>query len=334
MKTIIYTNYILLGIYAIYCLYGLLSADSSGMDAAGKGMAKGFAIVGLGIIIVLLLINLINIDWVRIIVFAVCLIPVLMVGKQIQQYFFFKKLDAQQYTNDMRWDDPHLKAIARAVDGVDVEELERLLSENDNNINEIGYGQLTVLHLAIQYLTGYEAESKTRVVELLFEHGADPNATYRQSNSILAEVAVNLNDANFKMILDAGADPNGKDENGIPILFQLVRDHHRHEFEKVRMLLEKGADPNIPFGHEGWMPNYSALIFAASHAHWDICELLIDHGADLNFQTKDGPNFWDHYNRYRTQYSESGTLPEDFVLLSNNPKIQQGLKSVDRSQGR
>jgi ankyrin repeat protein len=51
-----------------------------------------------------------------------------------------------------------------------------------------------------------------------------------------------------RLLLDKGADPNGGAEVFTPLLVSVVR----HREETVRLLLERGADPNIPVGD--WLP--------------------------------------------------------------------------------
>jgi ankyrin repeat protein len=50
--------------------------------------------------------------------------------------------------------------------------------------------------------------------------------------------------------------------------------------EIVRLLLERGADPNLP--EEGIAPHGHALYSAVYHGHYDIARLLLEHGAYPN----------------------------------------------------
>jgi ankyrin repeat protein len=50
--------------------------------------------------------------------------------------------------------------------------------------------------------------------------------------------------------------------------------------EIVRLLLERGEDPNLP--QEGIAPNGHALYSAVYNGHFDIAQLLLDHGAYPN----------------------------------------------------
>lgn len=50
--------------------------------------------------------------------------------------------------------------------------------------------------------------------------------------------------------------------------------------EIVKLLLERGADPNRP--EEGIAPHGHALYTAVAHRHYDIAKLLLEHGAYAN----------------------------------------------------
>ncbi len=74
-----------------------------------------------------------------------------------------------------------------------------------------------------------------------------------------------------------GVDINYQDAKGNTILSVAV---DRKESDKVKFILSKGADPNIP-DDEGKTPLHKALDVKTAH-------LLIDNGADINAQDKHG----------------------------------------------
>ncbi len=55
-------------------------------------------------------------------------------------------------------------------------------------------------------------------------------------------------------------------------------------FEIVKLLLEHGADPNLP--EEGIAPRGHALYAAACNGHWQIANLLLEHGAHPNVEVE------------------------------------------------
>lgn len=67
---------------------------------------------------------------------------------------------------------------------------------------------------------------------------------------------------------------------GAPIKNAAARGH----LEIVRLLLERGADPNLP--EEGIAPRGHALYSAAANGHFEIAKLLLEHGAHPNVEVE------------------------------------------------
>ena len=84
----------------------------------------------------------------------------------------------------------------------------------------------------------------------------------------------------MKMLLEAGADINGKDKYGITALHIAVRSQN---LECVRLLLDAGADPNIG-DHDQCTPIIWAVYF---YQTTEIIQLLLEYGADPNIQNID-----------------------------------------------
>ena len=84
-----------------------------------------------------------------------------------------------------------------------------------------------------------------------------------------------------KDLLEKGADPNLPNFIGGTPLVQAATNGHK---EVCELLILKGANVNYSESIGG----YTALLWAASNGHQSVCELLISKGADVNTTNNDG----------------------------------------------
>ena len=82
-------------------------------------------------------------------------------------------------------------------------------------------------------------------------------------------------------LIKEGADPNTQDNNGWTPLHEVAQ---RNNIEILRLLLDAGANPNVPGGDE----NYTPLHDAVEAGHVETIELLIERGADKKLRDKNG----------------------------------------------
>lgn len=192
----------------------------------------------------------------------------------------------------------------------DAGEVEKLLAKDSSlaNATALPHATTPLVYLCFSvYLRSQPERSGDflKTAKLLLEAGADPNAGFQSTgqypdfeSALYGAAGVAHHAALTKLLLQHGANPNDEEaayhcpethENGalkamvesgrmtqIYLVMMLVRKHDWHDYDGVKYLLEKGADPNGDAGR-GWYPLHHAI-------HRDnaieTIKLLMDHGAD------------------------------------------------------
>jgi ankyrin repeat protein len=113
------------------------------------------------------------------------------------------------------------------------------------------------------------ADHKLDFIKLLLTYSGDANHLMMNGNTILIGSITKRTPINIiQLLLDYGSDPNGKNKEGKTPLFEAIS---CNRVDIVRMLLEKGANPNLPGPkHMLWPSTY----------YPECLQLLLDKGAD------------------------------------------------------
>lgn len=149
-------------------------------------------------------------------------------------------------------------------------------------------GQIALFDLLISYgadprpyafwLTRFAIWRKNvDILERLFKAGVEPEPTFIPRSGVLDE---RLSQLLKQYGIDQ--DPDRKEGGWPPLVFQ-SRGDRGGNLDRVRTILEAGADVNVT-NHKG----QTALHCAAKAGFADIVELLIDRGANVNAQDHDG----------------------------------------------
>ena len=72
-------NWILIAAYTLICIGLTIETATMQTDAAGRGMAYGFLMIGYFYVGIAALLNLIRVQWVRYLVLVLCVVPVLYI---------------------------------------------------------------------------------------------------------------------------------------------------------------------------------------------------------------------------------------------------------------
>lgn len=144
------------------------------------------------------------------------------------------------------------------------------------------------------------------VLEILIKHGADVNARDANENTPLLwaswwTVCFGIHPSQIrslspednplpkirkrvKLLLDAGADVNAKDNIGKTALMYAAKAFNGGDIELISILVNAGADINARDNR-----GYTALMYAAAYTVEDnVFETLIKYGADVNARDNEG----------------------------------------------
>jgi ankyrin repeat protein len=160
--------------------------------------------------------------------------------------------------------DPKATRMMDALRNGDREVFQKLLREDPKTANRKGVGGSTPLMYAARY-------GDADCVRRLLEAGADPNA--RNESGVTALMWALADAENTRLLLEHKADPNARSENARTPL--LIATSQFGSAAIVGMLLEAGANPNGA-GLRGATPLGEASVLGDEA----VFRLLVEHGAD------------------------------------------------------
>ena len=149
----------------------------------------------------------------------------------------------------------------------------------------------TALHIAAEF--GHDCTAK-----LLLDRGVDKETKTATGRTALHLAATHGRTSIVQILLIQGANKSSKDDNGDMALHLAVKGNH---IDVVRILLKLGAsgDPAIDrsqtsppserdeVNSEG-ADGYTPLSLAAARGYWKLCQLLLQHNADITINDRAG----------------------------------------------
>lgn len=320
MKVLTIINWVIICLYVLFALMLVIDLQRPN-DPMGRGMASGFLMVAVILLLAVLVLNLIPTKWTRILGLVIGLGPAIVIyGSRALDSIQWTIAEKNKRSGRTYFQDKTMKAIAGAIGKEQYDKVADLLEQSDIDINLIGEEGFTLLDVAVEIVLFNDSrysnsKEAMRILDLLLKKGADPNVHSSTHNPVLMEVVWMGPVALFEKLLQNGANPNALDKKGAPIIFNLLQGAS-DRLEKFQLLLDHGADPNLKYEGEGWRVNFSPLVYAASIRYWEGCTLLIKKGADLDYALPNGESFWSYYDQTKKEYEENGASLEVFEELS------------------
>ena len=211
-------------------------------------------------------------------------------------------------------DQPALYAVAQAIVANDQEAV-RAAAKALPDLQAAGGDGMTLLYFAVT--RSWQYREAVASVKTLLSLGANPNYTNGQRNSFALGAAVHGPEAGLRAMLDAGGDPNARNQYGWPLVFMHFKLGYYQEEELARLdlLLDRGADINATVPEtDSECSGYSLVLYTTRNGIHDhneyACALhLLERGADPNRVAPDGMTVAKQLAQHRQQFEREHKAP-------------------------
>ena len=217
-------------------------------------------------------------------------------------------------------DQPALLAVAQAISANDQDAI-RAAAKAVPDLQAPGRDGTTLLYFAVTQ--SWQRPELVESVKTLLSLGADPNYTNGHRDSFALANAVHGSARLLQSMLDAGGNPNARDEFGRPIILTnwYLGYYPNDQRARLDLLLDRGADINSTMPEiESEFAGYTLLLYRTemgprySDAYADALHLL-ERRADPNCVAGDGMNFSKMLIQHREQFTRGRGAPAEFAPL-------------------
>jgi len=217
-------------------------------------------------------------------------------------------------------DQPALFAVAHGIVTNDQDAI-RAAAKALPDLQAPGRYGTTLLYFAVTQ--SWQRPELVESVKTLLSLGADPNYTNGHRESFALANAVHSSAPVLRAMLEAGGNPNVRNEYSWPIIFMHYELAYYTDEERARLdlLLDHGADINstVPES-ESECAGYTLLLYRTkmgldrSSAYADALHLL-ERGADPNRARADGMTFEKMLTEHRAHFGRLKPPPVEFAAL-------------------
>jgi hypothetical protein len=270
----------------------LFVTQNMGDDAAGRGMATGFAIILTPIVLGLgagLLVAQRKGSRVGAAAATVMLgLPYLYAIKEMVMAPVSGIERAMYYSGFGRFDDPALTTLADAIEAGDLEAVRAAVSRGPVNWAGRDARGVTILGLAVHQATANEGvAADVDLVETLVMAGAPyRDDAIEAGGRMFSDIVYGAGDRVrlIDLLLMAGANPDDTERfDDRPLLI-----HHNMTVDKAKVLLAYGADLTGIRDTRSDRPGWDALMNVAYMQQWDLARFYLEQGCDPAYRAPDG----------------------------------------------
>ena len=251
-------------------------ADTHGNHDGGRSMGRFFFIIVPGAILALAVVLYVFVQSaaVRVVALLIVASPALIYASMKAHDYYLDYKTGQSELGHGYFSTSTMDAMAVAVVKADIATIRKLAPKVD--INTVGSTGVTLLWLAVDnaFTSAKSLPDDTRLtlVKTLLELGAKADVEYTTPshvNPALQTALASQDLAVAKALLDAGANPDARDNTGTPLIFSA-------RLAGFRLLAERGANLNATSG------GTPLSVSLATDNQWDSLLCLIERGADVS----------------------------------------------------
>jgi ankyrin repeat protein len=218
-------------------------------------------------------------------------------------------------------DQPALFAVAQGIVKNDPDAI-RAAAKGVPDLQAPGRDGATLLNFAVRQ--SWQRPESVDAIRTLLSLGADPNYTNGHRDSFAMANTVHSSAPVLRAMLEAGGNPNARDEFGRPIILMnwYLGYYTNQARSRLELLLDHGADVNSAMPKDGSdSAGYPLLLYRTAmglkdHLAYADALLLLGRGADPNRSGADGMTFGNMLMAHRAHFQKAlKTTPPEFTAL-------------------
>ena len=223
-----------------------------------------------------------------------------------------------------RWDfgdQPALFAVAQGIVKNDPDAI-RAAAKGVPDLQAPGRDGATLLNFAV--MQSWQRPESVDAIRTLLSLGTDPNYTNGNRNSFAMANAVHASAPVLRAMLEAGGNPNTRDEFGRPVILMnwYLGYYENQARSRLELLLDHGADVNSAMPKDGSdSAGYPLLLYRTAMGLKDNLAyadalLLLERGADPSRAGADGMTFGKMLRDHQAHFQKAlKPPPPEFTAL-------------------